>query len=127
MPSIMTIDVTVSCPILPSLLADAASDATTLFLRRATEKNEKHLAGCVDMGRAFLPIVFSTLGGIGPPAAWDFIDSLFTASFVRERLAGGSGHATAQRKMRLIHTMQAALVRGSCNMVQHLTAPPSSE
>tara|TARA_B100000795_G_C22433253_1_gene299006 strand:+ start:274 stop:453 length:180 start_codon:yes stop_codon:yes gene_type:complete len=53
----------------PSHVISAACSADALyFSARAAGKNEKHLAGCVALGRAFLPVVFTTLLGIGPLA-----------------------------------------------------------
>ena len=61
---------TVSCPLLPSYAAKAATSAAALFDARAAEKNAKHLPGCAQLGRALLAIVFTSLHGIGPaPAA----------------------------------------------------------
>ena len=79
-------------PPLSSHVASAAASADALFIARAAEKNEKHLAGCVGLGRAFLPIVFTTLLGIGPQDAREYIGSLFSDLYVAEHLAGGSGH-----------------------------------
>ena len=67
-PPITALDATVSCPMLPTYSATASADHRTLFLARAAEKVAKHLPGCAALGRSFLPIVFSTLGGVGPPA-----------------------------------------------------------
>ena len=48
-----------------------------------------------------MAVVFTTIGGIGPPEATDWIDGLFAASYVSERLAGGTGYQTSMRKSRL--------------------------
>ena len=42
-PYVVAIDVTVSCPLLPSYVASAALDANALFDARAAEKDAKHL------------------------------------------------------------------------------------
>ena len=68
-PPVTSIDVTVSCPLIPTYAPAAATDATALFTARAAEKNNKHLAGSIAQERTFLPIVFSSLGGLGPPEA----------------------------------------------------------
>ena len=101
-PYAMAIDVTVSCPLVPSHVAAAAASANALFVARAAEKNGKHLAGCVGLGRAFLPIVFTTLLGIGPQDAREYIGSLFSDLYVAERLAGGSGHDANHRRVLFI-------------------------
>ena len=90
---------------------------------RALEKTGKHGPGCFDLRRAFLPIVFSTLGGVGAQEGLDFINGLFTASFVREKIGGGSGQETSMRKSRLLQSLHAANVRGSCAACVALTDP----
>ena len=116
----LAIDATVSCALLPAHVAAASSDSSTLFERRAAEKESKHLPGCVAQGRAFLPIVFSTLGGIGPPSAIEWLDSLFTSSFAAERAAGGTGVATARRRTLFYQRLQSSLTRATADMTYHL-------
>ena len=115
-----------SCPLLPAHLAAAAADAATLFTTRTAEKDAKHLAGCVDLGRTFMAVVFTTIGGIGPPEATDWIVGLFAASYVSERLAGGTGYQTSMQKSRLYQSLHACCTRGSCGMVEHLALPPAA-
>ena len=90
-----------------SHVAAAAVSANALFVARAAEKNGKHLAGCVGLGRAFLPIVFTTLLGIVPKDAREYINSLFSDLYVAERLAGGSGHDANHRRDLFIMSLQA--------------------
>jgi len=66
-PPITTLDFTISCPLLPSYINAAAISSESLFTTRTAEKNAKHLNGCITLGRHFLPVVFSSLGGIAPP------------------------------------------------------------
>ena len=120
-PFITAVDPTVSCPLLPSHLAAAAASASTIFTTRAAEKDAKHLPGCVDLGRAFLAIVWTTYGGIGPPAACDWLDSIFAASYTAEYLSGGTGQDTSHRRLVFYQSLHAALVRGCADMVEHLT------
>ena len=98
--------------------------ANALFIARAAEKNGKHLAGCVGLGRAFLPIVFTTLLGIGPQDAREYINSLFSDLYVAERLAGGSGHDANHRRVIFIMSLQATVVRANTCMALVLSAPP---
>ena len=107
----LIIDVTVSCPLLPSHVRAAASDAAAIFRARAAEKDAKHLPGCVDLGRAFLAVVFTTLGGVGPAPAREWLDGLFAASYAAELLDGGTGSRTAHRRLCLVFV--ALLWRGS--------------
>ena len=50
-PSVTAIDVTISCPLLPSHSPAAAISAARLFDSRALEKNNKHLAGSIAQRR----------------------------------------------------------------------------
>ena len=109
--AVMTIDVSRLCPLLPSHLQTAARDAAATIDERAREKNAKHLAGCIGLGRAFLPIVVTTLGGIGPPASRDFLSSLFANSMAAERASGGSGQLTAKRRSDFFRSIMVLLVR----------------
>ena len=78
-PSVTAIDVTISCPLLPTYSpAAGATNVAHIFDLRAFEKNDRHLAGSMAQGRTFLPIVFTTLGGIGPPEAVHYLDALFS-------------------------------------------------
>ena len=60
-------------------------------------------------------------GGIGPPAACDWLDSIFTASYTAEYLSGGTGQDTSHRRLVFYQSLHAALVRGCADMVEHLT------
>ena len=125
-PYAMAIDVTVSCPLVSSRVASAAASADALFIARAAEKNEKHLAGCVGLGRAFLPIVFTTLLGIGaqrPQDAREYISSLFSDLYVAERLAGGSG-AGHDANVLFMQSLQATVVRANARMAVVVSASP---
>lgn len=73
-----------TCTAAPS--PDATADANALFETRATEKNAKHLPGCVALERVFMPVVFSSLGGLGPPEAVHYLDSLFVDAYADELL-----------------------------------------
>ena len=123
-PPVTALDVTVSCSLLPSHVRAAASDAAAIFRARAAEKDAKHLPGCVDLGRAFLAVVFTTLGGVGPAPAREWLDGLFAASYAAELLDGGTGSRTAHRRLCLVTAMQASLVRSTTDMILHLTSPP---
>ena len=105
---------------LQTYAAAAALSASSLFTTRSDEKIEKHLPGCVELGRSFLAIVFSSLGGIGPPAAVDYLDSIFAPSLVTERLAGGSGQNTAHRRLLFSQSLQAVIARASVDAIHFL-------
>ncbi len=123
-PYAMAIDVTVSCPLVPSHVASTAASADALFIERAAEKNKKHLAGYVGLGRAFLPIVFATLLGVGPQDAHEYISNLFSDLYVAERLGGGSGHDANHRRVLFMQSLQATVVRANARMAVVLSTPP---
>ena len=117
---VLAIDVTVSCPLLPSYAAKAATSAAALFDARAAEKNAKHLPGCTQLGRAFMPFVMTTLLGIGPRPARSWLDSLFSAAYAQELTSGGTGCDTAHRRLVFIMSLQASAVRSTAHMVTTL-------
>ena len=124
-PFTVALDATVSCPPLPSHASAAALSAATLFDARASEKEGKHLAGCASLGRAFIPVVFTTLLGIGPRDAREYIDSLYSELATAERLSGGTGSEAYHRRHLFIHSLQASLVRATARMAIALPARPS--
>ena len=119
-PPVIGIDVTISNPLLPTHRTHAAKNAAHLFHTRALEKDSKHRAGCIDQGRAFLPLVFTTLGGIGPPRALEFLDSLFRVAWISERDSGGSGQETSRRRLAFYNQILACITRGTTKMVAEI-------
>ena len=126
-PPITAIDSTVSCPMLPTYVAAAALSASALFTARSDEKMDKHLPGCVELGRSFLAIVFSSLGGIGPAAAVDYMDSIFSPALTSERLAGGSGQRTAHRRLLFQQSLSAVIARASADAIRYLLTGRSTD
>ena len=99
----------------------AARDPTALFATRAAEKNNKHLAGSIAQERAFLPIVFSTLGGIGPPEALHYLDAFFAESYAAERAATGTTRHTAHLRTTFLQSLLATLASATADMASRLT------
>ena len=81
-----------------------------------------HLDGCNDQGRAFLPIIFSSLGGIGPPETVSWLDSIFSESYAEERLRTGTVRNTSHRHTLFYQSLMATLVSSSADMASQLTA-----
>ena len=75
------------------------------------------------MGRAFIPVVFTTFGGVGPPEARAWLDSLFSDAYATEIADGGSGHDTQHRRLLFYQSLQASLVRSTTTMAIQLSAP----
>jgi hypothetical protein len=124
---VLAIDVTVSCPMLPSHVTAAAADADSLFTTRAAEKNDKHLRGCIDQGRAFLPLVFSSLGGLGPPEAFHYLDSIFSELYTDERLRTGTVRHTSHLRTLFLQQLLASLTSASADMAQALPAAAATD
>jgi hypothetical protein len=127
-PPVTTLDFTISCPLLPTFMNAAALASETLFTMRTTEKNKKHLNGCISLGRHFLPVVLSSLGGIGPPESVEYLDRLFAETYATERRLGGSGSETQHQRTIFYQTLQAILATKSTIMIQTLSnyTPPQS-
>ena len=82
------------------------------------------VGGCLAVGRAFIPVVLTTFGGIGPADARDYLDGLFTQAHAQERAAGGSGAVTARRRTLFYQSIQALLLRVTSDMVVHIATIP---
>ena len=52
-PPTVSLDITVSCPLLPSYLPEAVHDAAAVFAARDREKRSKHLAGSAAQNRTY--------------------------------------------------------------------------
>ena len=76
------------------------------------------------MERAFLAIVFTTFGGIGPADACAWLDSLFHTAYTAEYLGGGTGQRTAHQRLVFYQSLQASLTRSCSDMIRHLTPTP---
>ena len=72
-------------------------------------------------GRTFLPIVFTTLGGIGPPEAIHYLDALFSDSYASELAATGSTRHTAHVRRLFYQSLLATLTKAIADMVSALT------
>ena len=123
-PPAVGIDVTVSHPLLPTYSRIAAVDAfLRMFLDRETAKDAHHRAGCIDQAKSFLPVVFSTLGGVSPRAR-EFLDYLFRRAFAVEVEAGGTGRHTIIRRQLFYDSLAATITRGCATMAMRLGSPP---
>ena len=126
-PPTTAIDVTISCPMLPSHVSAAAADADSLFETRAAEKNAKHLPGCVALERVFLPVVFSSLGGLGPPEAVHYLDSLFVDAYADEMLRTGTTRQTAHFRTLFLQSLLASLASSAADMASALTSAAAAQ
>ena len=70
---------------------------------------------------AFLPFVFTTPGGIGPPETLEWLDSIFLDSFTRERLSSHTTLLTSYRRALLYRSLLATLVRSCADMAHDLS------
>lgn len=122
-PPAVGIDVTVSHPLLPTYSRFAAGDALRMFLDREKAKDAHHRAGCIDQGKSFLPIVFSTLGGVSPRAR-EFLDYLFRRAHAIEMEAGGTGLCTIRRRQLFYDSLAATVTRGCATAAIRLGSPP---
>jgi hypothetical protein len=97
-----------------------------LISERVEDKNGKHLLGCVSRERGFLPVVWTVHGGIGPPMAKLWLDSIFNHSYIKERIAGGSGIETSKRKNAFFQSLHACHTIGTAMLVHYCTNPPAT-
>ena len=116
----LAIDVTVSCPMLPTYIGAAMKDALAIFRLREKEKVDKHGPGCEAMGRDFMAAVFTTFGGVHGKPFLELFSNIFAEAITADRRAGGTGWAPAQRKVRAREAIAAVLARGSAQMASLL-------
>ena len=122
-PPSVGIDVTVSHPLLPTYSAAAALDSQTMFLHRERTKDLHHRAGCINQGKSFLPVVFSTLSGVSPRAR-EFLDYLFRCAHTTEIESGGTGQHTIARRQLFYDEIAAVIARSGTAMSLRLGSPP---
>ena len=124
-PPVTAIDVTVSCPLVPTYAPAAANDTAALFTARSADKYNKHLAGCIAQERTFLPVVFSTLGGLGPPESAHYLDSLFSEVYAAELAATGTTRRTSHLRTLFLQSLLASLTAATADMASSLTRDAS--
>ena len=112
-PPTTSIDFTVSCALLPTYLTHTQRDAGHIFVVRATEKINKHMAGCLALGRAFIPGVFTTQGGVGPKQFVVFVDRVYSDAAALEILAGGRGRLAQHRRQLFYAGCHVIIIRSN--------------
>lgn len=117
-PPVSAFDVTVSCPLLPSYVSPTAAHPTHVIAEKASEKISKHLPGCLELGRAFYPMVVTTLGGVGPRTFLSFVHKVFDEAAAAEVLLGERGARARYRRMVLFASIHAALTRSMATMLR---------
>ena len=97
----------------------------------AKEKNAKHLPGCVALERVFLPIVFSSLGGLSPPEAVHKRSttsrSLFVDAYAAELLGTSTIRHTAHLRTLLLQSLLASLASSAADMASALTSAAAAQ
>ena len=120
-PQPWAIDVTVSCPMLPTYIQGAQHDAKDVMRRRDKEKTDKHGPGCEALGRTFAAAVYSTFGGVYGKEWLKLFDQIFHDNIQADKLAGGTGWRPAQDKVQAREQIITTLMRGSAAMASQLT------
>ena len=73
--------------------------ATGEFMQTALSK---HAEGCAQANRRFLPIIITTLGGIGMSDFWDWWDTIWSEAIRAHADKGAPAHEAAEGKRRAI-------------------------
>ena len=60
----------------------------------------KHAEGCAQANRRFLPIIITTLGGIGMSDFWDWWDTIWSEAVRAHADKGAPAHEAAEGKRR---------------------------
>jgi len=111
--------------LLPAYAAAAAKNTAALFTARATEKYNKHLAGSIAQERTFLPVVFTTLGGLGPPESVHYLDSIFSETYAAELAATGTTRRTSHLRSLFLQSLLASLTASTADLASSLTRDAS--
>ena len=115
-------DTTLTCPLLPSYLPSATTDSVAIFLAKALHKIAKHAAGLDALDTDFLPLVLTTLGGVGPPTLVDFVRAVYSALAVGSIHAGATGHDAAHAYANLQQLLGATVARNNAYTIDRHTA-----
>ena len=71
--------------------------------------------------RTFLPVVFTSLGGLGPPESVHYLDSFFSEAYAAERAATGSTRRTSHQRTLFMQSLLATLASSSADLASTLT------
>jgi len=74
------------------------------------------------LAATLLHLLLGTFGGIGPPEARAWLDSLFSDMFATEVANGGTGQDTQHRRLLFYQSLQASLMRSTTTMAVQLSA-----
>ena len=119
-------DPTIFCPMLPAHSSKAASDIAACILAIHKGKSDKHHAGCTAAGRTFLPVVITTLGGVGNTDWWDYWDVLWRDAITSHCQKGGLRHEATFAKQQAAAHAQAVLTRHTADAIILLAPPRTS-
>ena len=119
-------DPTIFCPMLPAHSSKAASDIASCIRAIHKGKLDKHHAGCTAAGRTFLPVVITTLGGVGNTDWWDYWDMLWRDAITSHCQKGGLRHEATFAKQQAAAHAQAVLTRHTADAIILLAPPRTS-
>ena len=68
-----------------------------------------------------MPIVFSSLGGLGPPEAVHYLDSLFSEVYAAELAATGTTRRTCHLRTLFLQSLLVSLAAATADMAASLT------
>ena len=71
--------------------------------------------------RTFLPVVFTSLGGLGPPESVHYLDSFFSEAYAAERAATGSTRCTSHQRTLFLQSLLATIASSSADLASTLT------
>ena len=114
-------DPTIICVQLPNYAPRAAKDVSAPLQTRHGEKTGKQ--GCTQANRRFLPVIITTLGGIGMSDFWDWWDTIWSEAVRAHADKGAPAHEAAEGKRRAVARLQAVITRHTANAIQNLAYP----
>ena len=117
------IDFTIGMPMGKSYLSvDATLDPTYVTAKLERDKIHKHASKAKELGMQFMPIAFTTYGGMGDEFLKKRWRPFFKELMAEELKAGGKGWKTRKRQQRALEKLSIVLARENGAMIARATS-----
>ena len=117
------IDFTIGMPMGKSYLSvDATLDPTYVTAKLERDKIHKHASKAKELGMQFMPIAFTTYGGMGDEFLKKRWRPFYKELMAEELKAGGKGWKTRKRQQRALEKLSIVLARENGAMIARATS-----
>ena len=104
------------------LSVDATLDPTYVTAKLERDKIHKHASKAKELGMQFMPIAFTTYGGMGDEFLKKRWRPFFKELMAEELKAGGKGWKTRKRQQRALEKLSIVLARENGAMIARATS-----